>query len=89
MEPQEIAENAEKAGRLFAEGLTGKRKKHGFSIVRGTRETRSGTRQGTEAEAQILSQVDPAVFAGISIEAARDSLSAILTALLAKPPLAF
>src|SRR5262249_15416189 len=73
-------EAAEKAGRLFAEGLTGRRKK-GFAIIRGTREDRSVARPGTEPEAQICSQVDPAVFAGISIEAALDSLALISTAL--------
>ena len=79
-------DSAEKAARLFAEGLTGKRKKHGFSIIRGTLENRSGARVGTEAEAQVISKVDPAIFAGMSIEAARDLLSSISTALGWPPP---
>src|SRR5260370_28986646 len=39
-------EAAERAGKLFAQGLTGKRKDRGFAVVRGTKEERSGARPG-------------------------------------------
>ena len=63
---------AERAGELFAEGLTGKRKDHKFGIVRGTREARSGSRPATGAEAAILGKADSALLAsaGIAFEPA-------------------
>lgn len=79
---------SEESGRVFATGLTGKRTKHGFAIVRGTREDRRGARVGTAVEAQVLSKVDPAVFAGVSIESAHAALSAVASGLeWPSPPL--
>jgi hypothetical protein len=65
-------EAAERAGRLFAHGLTGKRKSHGFAIVRGTREGRVGARPGTADEAAAFGKADSVVLAsaGIGLEAA-------------------
>jgi hypothetical protein len=63
---------AEEAGKLFAQGLTGKRKDHGFAIVRGTREARSGARAGTDKEATAFEKADSAALAsaGVSLDPA-------------------
>jgi DEAD/DEAH box helicase/Helicase conserved C-terminal domain len=57
---------AEQAGREFARDLTGESSKRGFSIVRGTRELRSGSRPGTREEATALADVSPTVLAAAS-----------------------
>ncbi|MBM0107121.1 DUF1998 domain-containing protein [Steroidobacter sp. S1-65] len=54
---------AEKAGRDFANELTGRAAAKSFAIVRGTREARSGARPGTFTEAKALAVVSPAILA--------------------------
>ena len=56
-------EAAEKAGREFARDLTGETSKKSFTIVRGTREERSGARPGTIHEAAALAVISPTVLA--------------------------
>jgi hypothetical protein len=84
-------EAAERAGKLFAHGLTGKRSNQSFAIVRGTREERSGARPGTEQEARAFEKVDSAVLAaaGIALEGARTVLESVASELAwpAPPPL--
>ena len=72
---------AEAAGKVFAEGLTGKRAGRPFAIVRGTREARSGARPGTPQEAAAFALVDPAVFAGVDLDAVRSDLATVAAGL--------
>lgn len=54
---------AEHSGRAFARDLTGEASTRTFSLIRGTRETRSGARPGTRDEAHALSVVPAAALA--------------------------
>lgn len=72
---------AEEAGRVFAAGLTGKRGKRGFAIVRGTSEERSGASAGTEREVAAFEQINPAVFAGVDEGESRKALEQVGSAL--------
>jgi hypothetical protein len=69
--------DAEEAGKVFAEGLTSKRKNRSFAIVRGTREARSGSRPGTEAEAGAFSLIEPAVLAGVDLSATQKNITEV------------
>ena len=60
---------AEEAGKVFAEGLTGKRKNRAFSVVRGTPEARPGSSPGTAEEVAALERINPAILAAIEAEA--------------------
>ncbi len=66
---------AEEAGKVFAEGLTSKRKNRAFAIVRGTREARSGARPGTEAEATAFALIDPGILGGVDLTATHKNVS--------------
>lgn len=73
--------DAEEAGKVFAEGLTNKRKNRSFAIVRGTREARSGSRPGTEAEAMAFALVEPAVLAGVDRATTKKHITEVACAL--------
>lgn len=80
---------AEEAGRAFARDLTGETDKRSFTIVRGTREPRSGARPGTQDEASTLAVISPHVLAAATFApAAVDSMLADLARRLgwAPPP---
>jgi len=81
-------EAAERAAKLFAHGLTGKRKDREFAIVRSTREARSGARPGTDMEARILEKADSAVLAGaaIALEPALAIIKTVASELGWSPP---
>ncbi|MBS1984403.1 MAG: DEAD/DEAH box helicase, partial [Bdellovibrionales bacterium] len=72
---------AEEAGRVFAAGLTGKRTKRGFSVIRGTNEERSGASPGTEREVAAFEMVNPAMFAGVNEGKSRKVIEEVGTAL--------
>jgi len=73
--------DAEEAGKVFAEGLTSKRKNQSFAIVRGTREARSGSRPGTEAEAKAFALIEPAVLAGVDLATTKKHITEVAGAL--------
>jgi hypothetical protein len=80
---------AEEAGRAFARDLTGESPNNGFSVVRGTREARSGARPGTFNEARALAEVSPSVFAAAALAPtqANAAIAAIAKSLgWAEPP---
>lgn len=58
---------AEGAARDFARGLTGEAANRGFTIVRGTRESRSGSRPGTRSEGSALAAVSPTALAAAAL----------------------
>ncbi len=77
---------AEEAGKAFGEGLTGKRQNGGFTVIRGTKETRPKPSPGTTEEATAFSAVNPAVFAGIDDAGIEQELASIAASLGWEPP---
>jgi len=78
--------SAEKAGQAFGEALTGKRQKGGFTVVRGTRETRPRSKPGTTEEAAAFAGVNPTVFAGIDNATIEQALASVAVSLGWDPP---
>lgn len=76
-------DDIETGGLAFARDLTGESSSHGFAIVRGTREARSGSRPGNDREAIALSEVSPHVLAaaGFAPQEANDALLKLSTQL--------
>ncbi len=72
---------AEEAGKAFGEALTGKRQTGGFTVIRGTRETRPKSKPGTAGEAAAFAAVNPTVFAGIDNDALEQALVSIALSL--------
>ncbi len=74
--------DAERAGKVFAQGLTGKSSGRAFAVVRGTLEQRSGETTGTPQSAAILGGVEAVTLAsaGVDLAAAHTVISSVAQA---------